>query len=206
MQARRAGLDETNTMSASSLADDLTARLARQIDLLAASLDDAGSRSEGSQAEEEEDADKLKQASSSSSSSLAFLSAALSRVRHTPSSSLSQLTAQVDAALQHQTELQNGLFVAKNENAQIGQIQWILNAHLTVAAWGAVLRQLMDQAEKVRDEENYWLNIEGEDASSILYIIQSEFRCNSEHHAQELIVQWKHHQLSQCGSQMPLEC
>jgi hypothetical protein len=171
-------------MSASSLADDLTARLARQIDLIAASFEDGN----GGDVSEDGDEDGLQEEeeaegsqSQPSDSSLVFLSSALSRVRHSaPSSSLDDLTSQVDAALAHQTELANGLFIAKKssasdgKNTQIQQVQWILNAHLTIAAWGAVLRQLMLQAEKVRDEENYWQSIEGEDSSSLLYIIQSE--------------------------------
>ena len=167
-------------MSGSSLADDLTARLARQIDLIAASLDDGeGSSScEGGDGDAQGEVEEVEEQSSSESqssanSSLAFLSSALSRVRHSaPSSSSSakDLTAQVDAALAHQTELQNGLLAA---NTQTQQVQWILNAHLTVATWGAVLRELMLQAEKVRDEENYWQSIEGEDSSSLMYIVQS---------------------------------
>lgn len=173
-------------MSASSLADDLTARLARQIDLIAASLDDGGSRSDtedGGYSPQEADSTREyadgRPDSSQSSSSLTFLSSALSRIRHTPSSSLSQLTSQVDAALEHQTELANGLFAAKNENVQLQQVQWILNAHLTVRAWGAVLRQLMDQAEKIRDEEDYWQSVASEDSRSLLYIVQSTYTLGS---------------------------
>lgn len=168
-------------MSGSSLADDLTARLARQIDFIAASLDDGDGSisSEGGDGDAQggvvEEVDEQPQSESQSSviSSLAFLSSALSRVRHSAPSSTSSakdLTAQVDAALAHQTELQNGLLAA---NTQTQQVQWILNAHLTVATWGAVLRELMLQAEKVRDEENYWQSIEGEDSSSLIYIVQS---------------------------------
>lgn len=53
------------------------------------------------------------------------------------------------------------------------QLVWLLNTHLAVRCWGATLQQLMEQAEAVKAEETYWQSVEGEDASGLLYLVQS---------------------------------
>ena len=103
-------------------------------------------------------------------SSLSSIASSLAKIRISFGSAsaiaVDKIRAQVDENLRAVTR--------HNKNEQATQMQWLLNSHLAVSAWASVLSSLIEQAQRVQNEEEYWQGIEGEDASGLMYLIQSK--------------------------------
>ena len=176
--------------------------VAASITSTAASGSPGGSKEAENAGEQEEEDSQFASSSHSdaestdgaeSAASLAALSASLSRVRHRNHSGhgghgrhggWERAKRLTDEALRQQTGIksrtQSLAMVSSSSSSsssspatQVEQLQWILNAHLTAAAWGAVLQQLLDEADHVKHEEEYWQSVEGEDSSGLMFLVQS---------------------------------
>ena len=165
----------------SNLASELTTRLSHQVDSYAASFAEPPRNSGNVSPEEELDTFDSEGTSTSRTKqeedhikSLSLLSSALSKVRGSHGSvsavALDKVKTQVDETLHSHSS--NSRY---NKNYQRNQLEWLLSSHLAVSAWGSILNRLMEQAQQVRDEEEYWQGVEGEDASGLMYLIQSGF-------------------------------
>jgi hypothetical protein len=115
------------------------------------------------------------------------LQSALSKLRSNPMpTSYNKLRESVESAWRSEMELHQAqtVFTATKTSAtsktqpssMADNLIWTVNAHLTVSSYCAVLENLLDQAEKVKQEELYWQSIEGRDRYSSMYLVQSGFR------------------------------
>lgn len=150
--------------------------------------------------QQQENGDDIADASSmdiaENAATLAALSVSLSKVRHRNHSGhgghgdhggWERAKRLTDEALREQTGIKRRTLPSTlaasqshrqsplaSRSTQVEQLQWILNAHIAASAWGAVLQQLLDEADRVKHEEDYWQSVEGEDSSGLMFLVQSE--------------------------------
>lgn len=60
------------------------------------------------------------------------------------------------------------------EQHRASQLQWLVGAQMSVAAYCYNLANLLHQAEIVKSEEAYWQNVDSRTRTTLLYLIQSE--------------------------------
>lgn len=166
------------------------------------------------------DSDGTDDAEAEAAASLAALSASLSRVRHRNHSGhggghsghggWERAKRLTDEALREQTGIKRrtlpSAIVSSSSSSpsiQVEQLQWILNAHLTASAWGAVLQQLLDEADRVKHEEDYWQSVEGEDSSGLMFLVQSGSRLRKEAAS---VLRHVDHPAQPCQSEQPTPC
>jgi hypothetical protein len=166
-----------------SLASELSQRLSHELDQYAASLSVSQLEETESPSVEISENDEGRSSGAASDDGVVVrLSSALSKIRHQHGNSsglsLKAVKSQAEAASSIQARIPQGDVQAATGNRaqteQADQLQWILNSHIAIATWAAVFTSLMDQAEKVKEEEAYWQSVEGEDASGAMYLVQSE--------------------------------
>ena len=58
--------------------------------------------------------------------------------------------------------------------AQVESVELLLVAQLSIASYGLVVEQLIDEAGQLRDEDEYWANLEGDGWKTSMYLLQSE--------------------------------
>ena len=60
------------------------------------------------------------------------------------------------------------------EQHRASQLQWLVGAQMSVAAYCYNLANLLHQAEIVKSEEAYWQNVDSRTRTTLMYLIQSE--------------------------------
>lgn len=184
--ARRLSLDGLEALFRlamnTSLASELSQRLSHELDQYAATLSVSQLGGAETPSFESPENDEARPPEAASDDGVVVrLSSALSKIRHQHGNSsglsLEAVKSQAKAASSIQARISKGDIQATASNRaqaeQADQLQWILNSHIAIATWGAVFTSLLDQAEKVKEEEAYWQSVEGEDASGAMYLVQS---------------------------------
>lgn len=155
--------------------------------------DDVDGDSEGEEAKQDtlEDNDSTSTtsedaaaASLESSPCMLSLQASLARLRSNPMpSSYSKLQDSIDQAWKAEMELHHAQTIVSAASSSSSKelpesiadnLVWTVNAHLTASSYCAVLENLLNQAEKVKQEELYWESVESRDRHSAMYLVQSK--------------------------------
>lgn len=120
-----------------------------------------------------------------SNPSMLSLQASLARIRSSlMPGSYSKLKESIEQAWKSEMELQHAQTIVSAASTSSSSdvsdsvadnLVWTVNAHLTASSYCAVLESLLNDAEKVKQEELYWQSIESRDRYSTMYLVQSGF-------------------------------